>query len=205
MQFAGKKGFWTLLILGVGLLAFVGWRHFDSYASVAFSFNPEHGSVRLTSTEHGEIPVTNNQPVRLKKGEYTLSRYGKNMAPESEVVQVDGSWQTRTLTFFFTREYLAERYTEEESAIKEAITDRYPTLETLYTVQSGALYGRGNYYGAALVFRDRTSQQRDRLHILLEKKDGTWVVRSTPPAPILSRQDYSDVPRDVLVAINQVK
>lgn len=205
MQFAGKKGFWTLIILGVGLLCFVGWRYIDSFSTVTFSFNPTHGNVRLTSTTHGDVTVTNNQPLRLKKGEYTLSKYGEKVATESEVLHVDGTWQTRPIGFSYTREHLASLYEDEKPAIELAISDQYPTLNSLYTIQGSALYGRGNYYGAALEFNDRASLERDRLHILLEKNQGKWQVRSTPPVPILSVQDYPTVPRDILVAINQVK
>lgn len=205
MQFAGKKGFWTLIILGIGLLCFVAWRYVDSFATVTFTFNPTHGNVQLTSTQHGEISVLNNQPLRLKKGEYTLSSFGKNVNPSSDVVQVDGSWQTRKISFFFTREYLAKLYQEEEPAISAVITRDYPTLSDQYSITSEALYGRGDYYGATLVFRDMTSQQRDKLRILLKKKDGEWRVLSKPPVQILSVHDYPSVPRDILVAINQAK
>lgn len=205
MQFAGKKGFWTLLLLGVGVLVFVGLRYMQSYATVTFVYEPKEGNIRLASTEHGDITVTAHQPMRLKKGEYTLSRFGTHIEPRSEIVRVDGSWQQKSVRFDFTRTYLAEQYHIERSAIKEVIATRYPQLDSLYTISGEALYGRGEYFGAALTHRDRTSDQRDRLHILLKKANGTWRVISTPPVQILSTLDYPAVPRDILIAINQAR
>lgn len=205
MQFAGKKGFWTLLLLGIGLLVFVVTRYAQSYATVTFAFEPKHGNVRLASTEHGDIPVTAHQPIRLKKGEYTLSRFGAHVEPNSEIIRIDGSWRQKSVRFDFTRTYLAKQYQAEREAIKQTIATRYPQLDSLYIISGEALYGRGEYFGAALTYRDQTSDQRDRLHILLEKTNGTWRMLSTPPVPILSTQDYPAVPRDILIAINQAR
>lgn len=205
MQFAGKKGFWTLVILGVGLLGFVGWRIYNSYATVTFTFNPSHGQVRLTNTSRGEIAVSANQPVRLLKGEYTLSRYGRFVEPESELVRIDGSWKSRILSFSFTPAKLAELYADEQPAITEAIAARYPRLNELYTLRQEALYGRGEYFGATLYYNDRTSDQRDTLHLLAYKKAGEWRILSTPPEPILSKQNYESVPPGVLKAINRAR
>lgn len=205
MQFAGKKGYWTLLAIGVLLLVFTGWRYIDSFATVTFHYDTKQGSVQLAQPEADNQTVPNNQPVRLKKGEYTLTRHGKNVAKDSELITVDGSWQTRTVEFNFTREYLSELYTTEQSTIEAALTERYPKIKSLYTITGGALYGRGDYYGAALVFNDQKAPNRDRLHVLMQKEDDTWRVLSTPPTPVLSKQDYPTVDVSILRTINQVK
>ena len=44
---------------------------------------------------------------------------------------------------------------------------------------------------------------RDTLRVLMEKQAGIWKLRTTPPEPILSAQEYTDVPKSVLSDINK--
>lgn len=205
MQFAGKKGYWTLFVIGGALLLFTSWRYLDSFATVSFKYDEVQGSIQLSHPDGIKIQPQSEQPLRLKKGEYTLTRHGENIARSSELLTVDGSWKQKDISFSFTRAHLASLYEKEQAAIETALLQRYPKIQTLYTINGGALYNQGDYYGAALVFKDQTAPHRDRLHVLMYKRDGIWQVLSTPPTPVLSKQDFPTIDTAILRQINQVK
>lgn len=88
-------------------------------------------------------------------------------------------------------------------AISTALVGKYPTLVDLYIINRGALYDEGQWYGTTLTYQGKDEDSRDTLRVLMEKKDGKWIIRSTPPRPILSQPDFPDVPKSVLQTINQ--
>ncbi len=92
---------------------------------------------------------------------------------------------------------------DEMEAIADALTSAYPDAANLYTINKGKLYDRGQWYGTTLTYRGPDTDNRDTLRILMQKKGNKWIVRTTPPQPLLSTVTYPDVPKEILQNINQ--
>lgn len=98
---------------------------------------------------------------------------------------------------------LGEQLKKEQKTILGVLTAKYPKIKTEYVINQGKLYDQGQWYGTTLTYRGKDTMNRDTLRVLMQKKDGIWVVRTTPPAPLLSTIEYPDVPKSVLHAINE--
>lgn len=200
-KLAVSGGLIAITLITIGMIMSV-IRTGQSFATVTFTANLPQGSASITDSDNTTHTIAFHQPMRLKKGTYTLSQQGEHIQPATSALALQGD-RTIPLTFHYTEDYLRQQLAHEHAAIHQVMSRRYPQLLTLYTIHHEAIYAAGNYYGATLRFKDHTSPHRDTLHILLEKKEGEWQIRSTPPQPILSAPAYPDVPKGVLHAINQ--
>lgn len=195
------------LLVGItGVLATIAiiwqiWNQVSSFAIITFTFDTPQGNARLIHPRGDIQNITPNTPMKLKKGTYTLTTGGDGFAATAKELTIDTS-HTVPVNFSLATARLQALLAKEKDAIDRTITDTYPTLPTLYTIHHEALYGKGDIYGATLRFIDTASDQRDTLHILLQKQHSTWQVRSTPPVPVLSAPHYPDIPIDILRAIN---
>lgn len=88
------------------------------------------------------------------------------------------------------------------STITTVITSVYPKVASDYTVVKPKLYEQGEWFGAILQYKGQDTANRDTLRVLVQKKNGVWVLRTTPPEMLLSAKKYADVPKSVLKAIN---
>lgn len=91
----------------------------------------------------------------------------------------------------------------ERATIIGVLTAAYPNIEKNYTVADGKLYEKGEWYGTTLTYHGKDTLNRDTLRILMQKKHGVWVLRTTPPQILLSTVEFTDVPKSVLDSINQ--
>ncbi len=98
---------------------------------------------------------------------------------------------------------LGEQLKKEQKTILGVLTAKYPKIKTEYVINQGKLYDQGQWYGTTLTYQGKDTMNRDTLRVLMQKKDGIWVVRTTPPAPLLSTVEYPDVPKSILHDINE--
>lgn len=91
----------------------------------------------------------------------------------------------------------------ERPTIISVLTTAYPKINTDYIVSEGKLYEKGEWYGTTLTYKGKDSLNRDTLRVLMQKKQGAWVLRTTPPQMLLSIIDLPDVPKQVIQSINQ--
>lgn len=102
-----------------------------------------------------------------------------------------------------TKSQLTEKLGTELPTITNVMTTAYPKIATDYVIENAQLYEEGKWFGALLRYKGTDTNNRDTLRVLLQKKDGLWVMRTTPPAPLLSAKKYPYVPRSVLKALNK--
>lgn len=102
-----------------------------------------------------------------------------------------------------TADQLEKLRDTELPTIKTVITTAYPLVATDYIINKGALFDEGQWYGTTLSYHGKDTLNRDTLRVLLQKKDGVWILRTKPPVPLLSIEAFPDVPKDILKAINQ--
>lgn len=72
--------------------------------------------------------------------------------------------------------------------------------EDSYTLQSGQLYGSGEWYGALIV----PKTGGDTLRIVLKKTGQSWSVATDPPNIIVSSVVFPDIPIEILRAVNSL-
>ena len=102
-----------------------------------------------------------------------------------------------------TRSELETLLTSETPAIQRAITATFPTLEQNYTIERSALYNTGDWYGTILQYKGSDVNNRDTLRIVLQKKNGEWVVRTPQPQPLVSHLELTDAPKGMLDDLNK--
>lgn len=98
---------------------------------------------------------------------------------------------------------LQEKLATESPTIIGVLTTKYPKIATDYTIINSKLYKEGEWFGALLQYKGVDTLNRDTLRVLMQKKEGEWILRTEPPEIILSAKKYKDVPKDILKAINQ--
>lgn len=79
----------------------------------------------------------------------------------------------------------------------------YPKAGTDYIMGNKQFLGDNRWFAATLTYKGSDSNNRDTLRVLLEKKDNIWILRTTPPEPLLSAKKYPDVPKSILQTINR--
>jgi hypothetical protein len=102
-----------------------------------------------------------------------------------------------------TRQQLQQKLTDEMSVISGVLTAAYPKITTDYIISKGQLFDEGEWYGTTLSYRGSDTLNRDTLRVLMQKKNGVWILRTTPPQILLSTQKFPDVPREILQTVNQ--
>lgn len=204
LDFAGRKWhimFFTIAVV-IGLI--IWWRYEQSFQFITFTFDPSEGSVMLQGSDIQQ-QLHPNQRLKLPKGEYVVTKSGENIAKDEQKLSLDSSEKTVPITFNYTADKLSELYTKEQPAIEAALFATYPKIAELYTLKNGAVYHKGEWYGATLLHNSPTDQNRDTLHVLMKKEGDIWKVESKPPAPILSKFDYPEAPVTALKTINRGK
>ncbi len=201
-----KKAIWTgILLIAIIAVGAVWWNIVMSYSTVTFKFDTATGKASISSTETGRQTIADGQSVKIKKGTYTLSTFGNNISTKNKSITINESSQTVVVSFTYTKEYLAMLYKKEEEAITTALLKKYPSIRKHYKITGGALYQKGEYFGAKLIHRNQSSDNRDSLRVLMKKQSDAWIILSNPPVPVLSAPNFPEVSVDTLRAINLTK
>lgn len=202
----------VLLIIGVAI-----WQYINSFQYVTFKFDPQEATTAVlydgtNGTDPSAIAPTNTKAIpkidagkkyRLKKGNYFVQFSGSTIAQQMKGFILADTPSTQSFTFSYTSDYLGELLASQKSSIENVIIAKYPKLPSLYDFSSEALYEKGDWYAAALVYKGPDSLSRDTLRIIAHKVNGTWQVASEPQI-VISSVDNPGVPMDVINAINTI-
>ena len=131
----------------------------------------------------------------ISVGAFTYGALTANPKQTSDIVATPTPKQTKI--------DLLKQLQLEESTILGVLTTAYPKITTDYNIAEGKLYDKGEWYGTTLTYRGKENLSRDTLRVLMQKKQGLWVLRTTPPQILLSTVEFPDVPKSVLMQINQ--
>lgn len=123
--------------------------------------------------------------------------YGALTAPQGDSQPTQSNTPTPSST------PVKKTFEQERETILAALATKYPDLTKDYTISKGKFYKDGALYGTTLTYKGSDTMNRDTLRVLMQKKDGVWILRTTPPEPLLSKQNYSDIPVEVLRDINK--
>lgn len=178
------------------------WSYVASFQTVIFEFDNTLGYMEIAGSDGRPLFPINDQPVRLKKGKYTVQNIGENIAKNTQSITIDSDTDIINVPFSYTDRYLATLYDTEREDIYATLIEAYPQLTTTYDIRHDQLYRKGDVFAATLTAKNQDDDNADTLRLLMQKKSGNWMIRSTPPQPILSAPVYSDIPRSILLKIN---
>ncbi len=199
---AGKITRMILIVIAVTACLYGVWAYIFSFQTVTFTFDDKLGYIEIENSSKQKLYPKNNQVARLKKGEYTAKNIGKNITKDTRKITIASGIQSVETSFSYTEKYLEKLYAAEKETIYKVLLREYPEISKLYVIRTDRLYARGNVFGATLIAKDQNSDNADTLRVVMQKKSDRWEVQSKPPTPILSAAEYPDIPRDVLLKIN---
>lgn len=211
-QVFGLAAIALLIIIGVAI-----WQYVHSFQNVTFTFDSHEATSAVLYTGTGGtnasaiaptntkaiIKIIPNQKYRLKKGNYFVQFSGNDISQQMKGFILGNTPSTQSFTFSYTESYLASLLASQKTVIENVIIATYPKIPTLYTFSSEALYEKGDWYAAALVYKGPDSLSRDTLRIIAHKVNGTWAVASKPQI-VISSVDNPGIPMDVINAINTI-
>lgn len=211
-QIMSLVGIFILLIIGV-----VVWQYINSFQDVTFKFDSHEATNAVlydgtSGTDPSTIAPSDTKVIqkivpekkyRLRKGNYFVQFSGHDISQQMKGFIIADTASTQSFTFSYTASYLASQLAAQKSTIEKVITAKYPQIPNLYNFSSEALYEKGEWYAAALVYKGSDSLSRDTLRIIAHKVGGSWQVASKPQI-VISSIDNPGIPMDVINAINTI-
>lgn len=149
--------------------------------------------------------TTGSETIKLQKGRYYITAKSGTTADYTKDVTLGGEPQTVSVDPNLNAKLLSERLSGEESAILPVLYKTYPQINNGYVLQTGKLYGQGDWYSTSIVSgsNPNPTDYRDIFHVVLHKEDGVWKVKTRIPELNLDKYTYPNIPIDVLVQANK--
>ncbi len=148
--------------------------------------------------------VVTSDSFKLKKGGYTIVLKDDRKQYASTVFNLLVADDPVTLEIHpdYSTAKLATLLPAEQSTILDELQTKYAQIGKSFNVVSGSLYGRGDWYGALLKPNDPAI---DTYRVVLQKKDGNWVLAVSQPEIIISHIKYLNIPTSVVVDVDNFK
>lgn len=200
-----KKIIISIGILILAALAIFGANYLLSFHKVLFALENDTASITIYNSDDKEVgKLSSNSDISLQAGEYYIIPGGENIATDKIAFTVNKDDTNVIINPPYTKEYLESVLKGEKLAIEAAITTKYPSLISEYTIKHGTLYERGDWFGGLLAPKvSDIRDERDAYRIVLHKKDTSWEVIRRPEYT-LSSSRYKEVPITILRAVNAI-
>lgn len=190
-----------IIIAVIGL--FIAISYFTSLQKVTLIYDPSHGNVHLTGDRlNGKLDVAPNKEMSLQKGVYQIHITGANAQPDTRALIVQEDPITQTVPISLPAKTLETQLEKDRQAILEILHKDFPAI-SLYTINPGKLYDRGDWYATTLTYIGSDRNNRDTLRLVMQKQSGMWKLITKLPQPLLSAVEYPQVPKAVLDDINK--
>lgn len=139
---------------------------------------------------------------KLAKGQYDLVVTGdKNYKDYSRSFVVDSQPVTIKVSLEYSEVKLGEQLQQELPSIFKAFSAKLPILPPGYSLDSGQLYERGDWFGGYLKPTDTLN--KDTLRYVMHKQNGQWSLVTDPPDIVISSILYPQIPRSLLLNLNR--
>lgn len=145
--------------------------------------------------------ISSSETVTLSSGDYYYITDGENVASSAVNFSVPNDTAI-VINPDLTNIYLATLLPQETPKINQLIETQYPKILNGYKINTGKFYKQGQWY-ATIISNQRSTNDSpyDEYRVVLHKKDGQWVLVTTPEIS-LSAITFPDVPREILSDIN---
>jgi len=201
----------TLIAIVAGVTGYTYYSYVNSFQLLTVTYSQKESPLTLYANPEDENSspkeiqtVTSGEEMKLKKGNYTLRAKGKMIADYEKSISLKDEPISTSVAYQYSENYLASLLLSEQIKISKVLLSAYPKLPNLYDQSRQKLYGRGDFYGEILTYKGDDSDNRDTLRVLMQKKNGKWIVITKPPQINLSIEEYPFVPKSALIDINQL-
>ena len=177
---------------------------FDTSGKPTLNLYSQSKNEQDSQAQRGRLihTFTTTETISLQKGTYVIETTGENFSSNPITITVGDSPLEKTIPINYTDDYLAQLLAKERLSIIQAIVTRFKNAQTLYSIQPGKLYGKGEWFGTALVYKGSGNDNRDTLHLVMHKDTSNiWAVATTPNIS-LSTADNPDIPAYILSDVN---
>lgn len=212
-----KKIVVGVILLIVTLAAIFGIGYLSSYSSLGLEFDQSSKGLTVdvleyVENEHEGDPkgkmvaqsISSNKTLRLKKRSYiVVSQPSEQFAEFNEVVNLSKGNKTIHIKASLSDNELKKDLGSSANTVQQALTDKFPNLNSLYTISEGRLHEQGQWYTTLLVSKSKDILNNDTLRVVLKKNDNQWAVVTVPPEITVSTVKYPDIPRAVADAVNK--
>ena len=147
--------------------------------------------------------ISQGETIRVRPGSTYRVHYTGASGFAGDIVSLNPLEETFTASADYTDAKLIELYSKQKTEIEKVLLQRYPEITSLYTITKGALYERGEWYGALLEYKGAAFFNRDNLRVIMQKEGNAWKV---PWLPSPSANIYNQVgaPEEVLIKVNSL-
>lgn len=190
----------SLVLLGAIILTIV-LLYIASFRTVTFNFVPDDlESVTIYQDDQQVGFLEESGSLRLQPGDYTYNPNGDRYS-EATAFTVEGDI-TITVDPSYSSAYRQEILQAENPKIIEVIRSSFPGAINDFTINTGTIYQKGDWYATTLTQNTLPGgQQGDVYRIVLHKVHDTWQIVAGPEI-VLSAPVYPDVPYEILKDIN---
>lgn len=213
----------TILLLGgigftlIATLANTQQRN-ASTTAVTFVFTQLPGatvSLHINKEKESAYPQPGDKIVNIepnsthnldKNTSYVAVISGTNIQSYNLAVYPKDTAQTIRLQIERTAEELEIIKKQEAAAIMQYINEHMRQWLTFYTIDEEdiRIVSDGSWATVKLVYKGSRTLQRDSLFTILQKQDTKWVVVA-PPAIVISKPDYPNIPDSAILAAMPVE
>jgi hypothetical protein len=195
----------AVLLVSTSLLYFLN--RDDNLQLLTINSDPPGLSMSLSriSGEHDEgsaVKIVSGKPIKIKRGNYLLAT--KATGDYRQLIQdivVGESALNIDVAPAFTDAKLSSLLGSEQAAVTKAMETTYAEHLQILQIRSGKLHERGEWYSGLLV--PKTPGEFDIYRFVLKRVNSQWKLQTLPPELIISRQDYPQIPVDILRDLNR--
>lgn len=200
-----KKLLPTVTIFVIITVIITGVFYLLSLRKVTFDIQSNVNNVIIYNSNDNEVNrISSSGDISLREGDYYVISEGEHLDTGKIHFTVEKNNKTVTINPSYSEGHLNDLLGNEIKDIEAAISSRYPSLISEYTLERGSLYRHGDWFGGLLAPKvSDIRQQRDPYRVVLHKKDSEWQVIRRPEY-ILTSSRHSEVPIGVLRQINQI-
>jgi hypothetical protein len=148
--------------------------------------------------------VSGSSSFRYQTGSYCVKIGDKNYDTTPICFDIENKDITVTIAPNYSKVRLNELLDTEINTVQLAIKSAYKEVIGGFTIQRGALFGRGEWYGTTLTQKVAyKSEQAEVYRVLLKKDNDKWTTVGYPQLS-LSKYKYPDTPVTILTSINKM-
>jgi len=200
----------VFIVFVISLFTYVSYLNSQQYVTLVFS-NVSKITLDKIGSQNGASSVGvvvrgSDKKIKISKGDYLLNYSANNgFASDSFTLPVGDTPVTKTINPDYSTEKYSSVLSQEKPTIDSVLFSKYPNLASLYDIQTGKLYEKGNWYATTLLYKGDDYFNYDTLRVVMEKENNQWVIKTDPPDINLDSLTYPNIPIEILKDVNNTQ
>jgi len=193
-----------IIIAAVGLL--IGLNYFLSLRDITFKLSTDVSEITIYKKANFEnkknpIKISSNQTIRLQTGDYIIVPSGEKIASNQINLTITKNAEVE-INPNYSANYLNSLYAEAKTSIYQILVAKYPDIINNYSLQTGQLFIKGEWFGGLLVnIKSDRDSIKDCFKFIAHKENNVWQIVNYPDL-ILSQNVYKTVPAEIINTVN---